>query len=120
MVLDDTGHAGRWSPDGEDILFVAQQTGSHHKSIWVLNVGADGGAPTQLPITMACGGELGEAGQYGCYSPGWSPDGEKVVFTRSEKNGSNENIWIVNADGSNPVQVTNGVDDGPVWGAPAT
>ena len=118
MVLDDSGHAGRWSPDGEEILFVARETEDHHKAIWVVNVGADGGAPTQLPITTGCGGPLGEADKYGCYSPDWSPDGDKIVFTRSEPDGSNESIWIVNADGSGLVQITNGADDGPAWGTP--
>jgi hypothetical protein len=32
--------------------------------------------------------------------------------------GSNETIWIVNADGSSPVQVTDGTDDNPDWGTP--
>ena len=77
MVLDDTGHAGRWSPDGEEILFVARESEDHHKAIWVVDVGADGGAPSQLPIAPGCGGPLGEADAYGCYSPDWSPDGEQ-------------------------------------------
>ena len=45
MVLDDTGHAGRWSPDGEEILFVARESEDHHKAIWVVD--ADGGSPEQ-------------------------------------------------------------------------
>ena len=118
MVLDDTGHAGRWSPDGEEILFVAHKSRDHHKSIWVIDVGADGGAPAQLTIGPGCGGPIGEADQYGCYWPGWSADGDKIVFTRSEPGGSNESIWIVNADGSDLVQVTDGTDDNPVWGTP--
>ena len=118
MVLDDTGHAGRWSPDGEMILFVAQESHRHHKAIWIVSVGADGGAPRQLPIAPGCGGPLGEADAYGCYWPGWSPDGDKIVFTRSEPDGSNESIWIANADGSDLVQVTDGADDGPAWGIP--
>jgi hypothetical protein len=116
MVLDDTGHAGRWSPDGDEILFVARENEGHHKAIWVVN--ADGGAPRQLSIAPGCGGPLGEADTYGCYSPDWSPDGDRIVFTRSEPDGSNESIWIVNADGSGLVHVTNGADDGPVWGTP--
>ncbi len=120
MVLDDTGHAGRWSPDGEEILFVARESEDHHKAIWIVNVGADGGAPSQLPIVLPCGGRLGEAAEYGCYAPDWSPDGAKIVFTRSESFGSNETIWIVNADGSSPVQVTDGTDDNSDWGPPTT
>jgi Tol biopolymer transport system component len=120
MVLDDTQHAGRWSPDGEEVLFVARDTENHHKAIWIVNVGADGGAPSQLPIALPCGGPLGEADANGCYAPDWSPDGEKIAFTLSEPDGSNETIWIVNADGSNPVQVTDGTDDIPDWGPPTT
>ena len=118
MVLDDTGHAGRWSPNGEEILFVARESEDHHKAIWVVNVGADGGAPRRLAIAPGCGGPLGEDDTYGCYSPDWSPDGNQIVFTRSEPDGSNETIWIVNADGTGLVQVTNGPDDNPVWGPP--
>ena len=118
MLLDDTGHAGRWSPDGQRILFVARESEDHHKAIWVVD--ADGGSPEQLPIAPGCGGPLGEPDSYGCYSPGWSPDGDQIVFTRSEPDGSNESIWIVNADGSGLVQVTTGTDDNPVWGTPQT
>ncbi len=118
MVLDDTGHAGRWSPDGEEILFVARDSEDHHKAIWVVDVGADDGAPHQLPIAPGCGGPLGEADAYGCYAPDWSPDGDRIVFTRSEPDGSNESIWIVGADGSGLVQLTDGTDDIPVWGPP--
>jgi hypothetical protein len=42
----------------------------------------------------------------------------EFVFTRSEPFGSNESIWIVNADGSGLMQVTDGTDDNPVWGPP--
>jgi Tol biopolymer transport system component len=118
MLLDDTGHVGRWSPDGQRILFVARESEDHHKAIWVVD--ADGGSPEQLPIAPGCGGPLGQPESYGCYSPGWSPDGAQIVFTRSEPDGSNESIWIVNADGSGLVQVTTGTDDNPDWGPPPT
>jgi len=118
MILDDSGHAGSWSPNGNDILFVARESEEHHKAIWIVN--ADEGSPEQLPITPACGGPLGAADEYGCHSPDWSPDGDRIVFTRSEPDGSNETLWIVNADGSNPVQVTDGTDDNPSWGPPTT
>ncbi len=99
---------------------MARESEDHHKAIWVVDMGADGGAPHRLPIAPGCGGPLGEADAYGCYSPDWSPDGDRIVFTRSEPDGSNESIWIVNADGSGLVQVTDGTDDNPVWGTPPT
>lgn len=38
-------------------------------------------------------------------APAWSPDGEKIVYY-SDKSGYLD-IWMINADGSDPVQLTN-------------
>ena len=111
MVLDESGNAGSWSPVGDNILFVARTAQDDRKTIWIVN--ADGGTPVQLPITPACGGPLSDPSTFGCYSPSWSPDGDKIVFVRSD--GSTESIYIVNADGSGLVQVTDGEDDQPDW-----
>ncbi len=114
VVVADTT-AGRWSPIDDRILFVAQNTEDHHKAIWVVN--ADGGAPNRLQIASGCGGPLSDPESFGCYSPSWSPDGTQIVFTRSSPDGSEENLWIVNADGSALVQLTDGgTDDQPDWG----
>ncbi len=113
MILDDSGFAGRWSPAGDQILIVALASEDAHKAIWVVN--PDGSDLHELPITPECGGSAG------CYSPSWSPDGSKIVFTRSNADGTSENIYTVNADGSGLFQVTDGGgDDDPDWGtAPA-
>lgn len=111
MNLDEDGFAGEWSPDGNSILVVAR-TAADRKAIWV--VSAAGGDPVPLPIDPECGGSATEPGTYGCYSPSWSPDGTKIVFVRSD--GSGESIYMVNADGSGLVQVTDGEDDQPHWG----
>jgi len=113
MVLDEAGHSGRWSPTGDQILFVAHTAEGEHKAIWI--VSADGGEPQQLPISPTCGGPF-EPGTFGCYSPSWSPDGEHIVFVRSESDGTGESIYVVNADGSGLVQLTDGEDDQPHWG----
>jgi Tol biopolymer transport system component len=119
MALDDTGHAGRWSPDGMTILFVAQPTPGHHKAIHRVAVGDEGlGAISPLALAPGCGGPVGEPEAHGCYAPSWSPDGDRIVFTRSEPDGSNESIWTVDADGSGLVRVTDGTDDNPAWGPP--
>ena len=118
MILDDSGFAGRWSPKGDQILFVARSAEENHKAIWIMN--ADGGSPKQLGITPACGGPSSKPKEFGCYSPNWSPDGKRIIFARFDGNG--ESIYSMNADGSDLVQITDGEDDQPDWGthAPAT
>jgi len=117
LLLDDTGFAGSWSPDGSQILFVARAAEDQHKEIWIVD--ADGSSPHRFEITPACGGSFSDASSAGCYSPEWSPDGSMIVFTRSSSDGRTENIYIVNADGTGLRQVTNGgADDNPDWGTP--
>ena len=100
MILDESGFAGSWSPS-DDILIVAHEGAGGPKRIWIVNV--DGGAPRPLPIKLTC--------EFGCYSPSWSPDGKSIVFVRS--NGSGENIYTINADGTDPHQLSAG--DNPDW-----
>lgn len=54
--------------------------------------------------------------QGGSFSnPVWSPSGDKIAFIYSQAN--NQEVYIVNADGSNPVNVSksNKRDENPVW-----
>jgi Tol biopolymer transport system component len=108
--------AGAWSPDGAEILFETSASEDIHSEIWVAN--ADGSSPHELPITPACGGSFSDPNSFGCFDPAWSPDGTKIVFARSSADGT-RNIYIVNADGSGLVQVTDGGSDHqPDWGTP--
>jgi TolB protein len=51
-------------------------------------------------------------------APVWSPDGTQIAFS-SNRDGLGANIWVMNADGSNPVQLTGLTDAGtsynPAW-----
>lgn len=49
------------------------------------------------------------------FDPYWSPDGTKIAFT-TDRDGNNE-IYIMNADGTSPVNVSNnsGSDTSPAW-----
>jgi Tol biopolymer transport system component len=71
----------------------------------VRTVNPDGGGNTQL-TTDGYGQE-----------PAWSPDGQRVAFSREDPNRLND-IWVVNADGSGPVRLTpaDSHDDvSPAW-----
>ena len=48
-------------------------------------------------------------------NPAWSPDGKKIAFD-SDRDGNWE-IYVMNADGSNPINLTNnnGVDWYSTW-----
>lgn len=47
--------------------------------------------------------------------PTWSPDGKKIAFV-SNRNKGYFQIWVMDADGGNPVRLTNGVRDvKPDW-----
>lgn len=49
----------------------------------------------------------------------WSPDGERITFTRAEDRGKQESdIWVMNADGSDQRNLTSSPETGeasPVW-----
>ncbi len=84
-----------WSPDGSKIAFGSQQGGV--AGIFVMN--PDGSNQTRLT-----GNPL-----FGDY-PDWSPDGTKIVF-------SNGDIHVMDANGANPINLTNtpGEDLDPSW-----
>lgn len=106
---------GSWSPSGNTILFAARSAPDHRLAIWVVK--ADGSALHQLPITPACGGAFSDRRSVSCFQPGWSPDGTKIVFTRISANGTQENIYTANSDGSGLFQVTkSGEVSQPDWG----
>ena len=73
-----------WSPMGDRIAF-ARQAGDFQ----VLTIAADGSDEKWLGV--------GE-------QPKWSPDGRHIVFIR--RYGSRSDLWVCNADGSSPKQLT--------------
>ena len=53
-------------------------------------------------------------------SPTWSPDGDKIAFV-SDRNNRRNQIWVIDADGKNPVRLTDGFDDdNPDWSPDGT
>lgn len=88
------------SPDGAKLAFIRESR------LWTMN--ADGTGAVQL-ITVSSQTQ-----------PDWSPDGTKIVFI-SETSGK-QNIHVINADGSNEVQVTNSAINlqNPTWSPDGT
>jgi len=102
---DDFELNPKWSPDGKQIAFERWDSSLRQHDVWVMD--ADGSNATNLTPTA-------EDGRY----PTWSPDGRRIVFVTTRTSqpdqpaceggclGYNE-IYIMDADGSNPVNITN-------------
>lgn len=97
-----------WSPDGETLLVNASRDGSADRP--------------RMGILDTCGGPLHlldpnpiRRSGHGGYDGSWSPDGEKIVFSHltyvgdaGEPEGREQNeIWVMNADGTGLTQLTN-------------
>ena len=105
-VTDSTIQANHveWSPSGDRLVF--SSSGLHesgNSDIYVINV--DGTGLTRLTTSDA-----------GDYFPTWSPDGSKIAFASNR--GQSREIWVMDADGSDPFQLTDNYDydDDPHWG----
>jgi Tol biopolymer transport system component len=86
-----------WSPDGSKIAF----TSYHDDNFEIYVMNADGSNPSRLIDSSS--------------SPVWSPDGSKIVFTFTANSGSESmaeileyrtEIYVMNADGSNPTMLS--------------
>jgi len=102
MRLTD-GDGPTWSPDGTRIAFVSHRDGNGE--IYVMN--ADGSHVTRLTDNLAEDCE-----------PAWSPDGGRIAFasgctTTLFPDGFGSSIYLMNADGSNPMLLTGGPADVP-------
>ncbi|MFI0483302.1 protein kinase [Actinomadura sp. 9N215] len=90
-----------WSSTNR-IVFWSRQTGDDQ--IYTLDPGRPGSPWTRLTKDGVRS-----------VDPEWSPDGRRIAFTRGPDEHSN--IWIMNADGSGPRQLTTGAEDDmdPAW-----
>jgi Tol biopolymer transport system component len=100
-----------WSPDGDRIAFVSLVVASSHfDQVYTMN--PRGGDRTRL--TDIEGGNAQE--------PAWSPDGGQIAFHVSFGGAIDDEIYVMDADGSGLVQITDNdrSDSNPVWGPDGT
>jgi Tol biopolymer transport system component len=97
-----------WSPDGSKIAFVSDRDGN--REIYAMN--ADGTGQVNLTNNPADDWRVGAINDW---APAWSPDGSRILFA-TDRDG-NEEIYVMNADGSGQTNLTNRADDDwrPGW-----
>lgn len=93
-------YEAKFSPDGNKIVFVSDIQDSGELSFWLMET--DGRDLKKLPLQGR--------------QPSWSPDNSKLVFM------TGEDLWIVNIDGTNLIQLTNDKprEDFPSWSPDGT
>ncbi|MFQ5550153.1 MAG: IPT/TIG domain-containing protein, partial [Gemmatimonadales bacterium] len=84
----------RWSPDGSRLAFSSDRSGSWN--VWVLNLA------TLAVSNFTASASVGVTAQ----EHDWSPTGSSIVFSE-EPTGSDAEIFVMDLDGTNRVQLTN-------------
>jgi TolB protein len=90
-----------WSPDARSIVYTSYRRGP--PSLFVSHI-FQGLPPTELTPDGAQS-----------WLPAWSPDGTRIAFASTRA--GNEEIYVMNADGSNVRRLTNSpaLDGSPTW-----
>ncbi len=105
------------SPDGTRLMFasVKSPTGDTDRAI-------ETQSPAGGPVTTL----FDFPGTFDS-APAWSPDGTKIAFESNvnvldTNPGNDMEIWVMNADGSHPVKLTDNTahDEGPAWSPDGT
>jgi len=102
-----------WSADGSKIAYNAVVQGEPSE---IHVVDADGSNDVRISTPSASDGDL---------RPKWSPDGKRIAFSRSWYNdpvrrGAPSEAFVMDADGSNVTQITQGGGWNPVWSPDGT
>lgn len=105
VLVNYPGDNPAWSPDGKHISFNTNFFGGNGE-VWIIN--PDGSGLKRITAVTT--------------ASAWSPDGKQLAVSSWQANKTNSlinEIFVMNADGSNPVQLTkDGVKDAnPSWSA---
>lgn len=106
----------KWSPKGDRIVFQrARERGTRWFSVWTIDL-VEGEARRATEIVAA--------NNAAAITPGWSPDGEQIVFAtvlnpqNTKDKPAQADVWVVNVDGTGRSNLTNSkfANLQPRWG----
>ena len=81
---------------------------------------SDREGPTRLfilDVAKKAQRRVGTAGNWLDEEPAWSHDGRRIAFSSTRGGGNNLDIWVMDADGANPVRLTDhhAPEQDPAW-----
>jgi TolB protein len=109
-----------WLPDGEIAFSVVKEPHTVSASGLVMSVGA---SVLYLVHTDGTGlVQLADGPDPWNEASAWSPDGSRIIYGTGSWSGTSYTLWIIKADGSNPVQLTQYPPSGdyPAWSPDGT
>lgn len=92
-----------WSPDGSKLAFVSSR---RDRTVHLVVMHPDGSGQTELA-------SLGLGGAFVSPEPAWSPGGARIVYSREVTD--QPGLFVIKADGTGDVRLTDGVDLGAAW-----
>ena len=105
-----------FSPDGAKLAFTSTRDGDN--DLYVISAEPEGPANVAVNLTDAVRTSTGAISNDRW--PAWSPDGDKIAFWSGTGPGTDGEIFTINTDGTNPINLTNTPvpigDITPDWG----
>ena len=115
---DSTNVEPDWSPDGENIawqVYCDGDFGGGLGSTYIAMAPAEGGGPVQR-VTSATECPVFEDLPYVDGEPSWSPDAQRILFTRFPVEGPGEfGLFSIKPDGTGKTLITTAGSDFAVW-----
>jgi TolB protein len=108
-----------WSPDGARIAFDAWLGDDEFSAVRIWVIGVDGSGLDRL------GPDPDLDDQFFDEEPAWSPDGTRIAYVSDRAQGSDYEVFVMNADGTGRVQLTDltgasGYSVDPAWSPDST
>ena len=97
-----------WSPDGSKLAFTYKENPAYSLSKGSIHVINPDGSH-QVILTLPSQG-LGDNRH-----PAWSPDGSRIAFYSRYSDAHEDDLYIINSDGSNVVKLTESSPDDSAW-----
>jgi len=112
-----------WAPNSHEVAYIAANTPGENNwwvaQLWASPVHIDSNSVGPQPRSVLAPKTIA-GGMHGLQMavPRWSPDGKHIAFIgglMSDQGSTGGDVWMVDAKGGNPVDVTPGIDGTPTY-----
>lgn len=104
LYFPQVGGQPAWSPDGTKIAIIKRRIPGLTDDLEIAVVNADGSGLLFLTDNSVAD-----------MRPAWSPDGTKIAFFRGDAVALKGDVWVMNADGTDQLNLTNMPSVGNLW-----